>query len=343
MTRATAATTLAIALSCAPGCASRSTTSATSSAASTRTDPAPPACDPDRDRAAIRAMAGEFRVSFAFAETEVLTPGYERHEPYRASAREVVEILDDSDERIVLQHVLLLPGVGGKVAAMKHWRQDWTFEDSELVEYRAGNTWERRLLSPDEVRCTWSQAVFEVTAGPRYESIGRWEHEAASSSWTSRETWRPLPRREHTKRSDYDVLVAVNRHVIGADGWTHEQDNFKLVVASDRRLVRERGENRYVRTTLDDAEVARAYLRETEPTWRAVRQAWGEVLATQSRFSVASEVDGKPLYEFLFPIADPAKAMPPDERARRARAAIQRFIVPASVASVSRVHVQEHR
>jgi hypothetical protein len=92
------------------------------------------ACNPQQDRVAIRAIAG----SFAFEEVEALMPGYRLHEPYRATATEVVSILEDSDERLMPQHVLVLTDPDGNPGAMKHWRQDWRFEDRELLEFRAG-------------------------------------------------------------------------------------------------------------------------------------------------------------------------------------------------------------
>ena len=39
---------------------------------------------------------------------------------------------------------------------------------------------------------------------------------------SAQRTWRPLPRREYTRRSDYNALDVVNRHTIVPGGWTHE-------------------------------------------------------------------------------------------------------------------------
>jgi hypothetical protein len=76
---------------------------------------------------------------------------------------------------VSLQHILVVEK-DGKRSPLKHWRQDWTFEDAELLEFRGQRSWARRVLSPLEARCTWSQAVFEVDDGPRYEGSGRWTH-----------------------------------------------------------------------------------------------------------------------------------------------------------------------
>lgn len=258
-----------------------------------------PACDAQQDRRAILAMAGSYRVSFDFEETEVLAPGYATHAPLKTGATELVVVLADSPGRVSLQHVLV---VGGGVT--KHWRQDWAFEDRELLEFRGHNTWTERQVSTDEARCTWTQAVFEVDDSPRYEGIGRWLHDAQGSVWQSNETWRPLPRREYKKRSDYDVLLGVNRHRITATGWEHEQANVKVVLAPHHALVRERGLNRYTRIDADATQAAASYWQATAAFWQQVRAEWTRVLAPRKRVQLSTEVDGKRLYEPLFERAE---------------------------------------
>jgi len=262
------------------------------------------ACDPARDRAAILRMVGTFNVRFAFDETEALSPGYQPHEPYRTDATEVVTALEDTEHRIVLQHVLLLQKHSGAFYPLKHWRQDWTFEDRELWEYRGARAWERRELSDAAVRCSWTQAVFEVDDAPRYESYGRFQHDAEHAVWVSQTTWRPLPRREYTQRSDYDVIVGENRHELTPDGWLHLQDNVKLVLQGEKSLVRETGRNEYTRTSVPEAELARGYLERSARFWSAVRAEWAQVLRRSSRVVIVQERDGKPLHEHLFPLAE---------------------------------------
>lgn len=305
-------------------------------------------CDPARDRAAILGMAGTFDVAFAFDETEALAPGYEPEEPYRADATEVVTALASDERHIVLQHVLLLRKHSGETDALKHWRQDWTFEDPELVEFHGQRVWERRTLTPDRVRCTWSQAVFEVDDGPRYEGFGRFVHsgegESARAEWTSQATWRPLPRREYTHRHDYDVLLGTNRHVITKRGWQHEQDNVKYVLAAQKNLVREHGFNEYKRVERAEADVAQRYLQQTAAFWEDVRAEWQKQLDSSPRLLVHQELSGKPLYEWLFPMADAesdsthAKPVPSrDERRAQIHAAIASYVQldpPASVAAL---------
>ncbi len=287
------------------------------------TSAAPVSCDSRKDQQAILAMAGSYHVSFEFEETEVLAPGYEKHKPLKTGASELVIVLEDSPGRVSLQHVLL---VGDDVT--KHWRQDWTFEDRELLEFQGKNRWAKRTLSAEQARCSWTQAVFEVDDGPRYEGVGRWLHEANSSVWQSNETWRPLPRREYTKRSDYDVLLGVNRHRITSSGWDHEQDNEKIVLEPRHPLVRERGLNRYTRIDPSETRLAASYWQATSPFWQQVRAEWARVLGPREKLSLTTEVAGERLYEPLFERAeDKAAASAPGATSAFIHESIGRYVL----------------
>ncbi|MEM9753980.1 MAG: DUF6607 family protein, partial [Planctomycetota bacterium] len=156
----------------------------------------------------------------------------------------------------------------------------------------------------------WSQAVYQVDDSPRYEALGSWTHEGGRSAWESDVTWRPLPRREHTKRnrSDYHILAAVNRHTLTPSGWVHEQDNQKLVLDDDGNpasvLVHETGLNRYDRVSDVDFTAGREYWADTSAYWQDVRERWKEALGNEGRHRVATHVQDKPLYTHLFGIAN---------------------------------------
>lgn len=262
----------------------------------------------ERDRRAILAMAGEYKVTFQFEETVPLRPGYELHEPHRSEATEFVEVIADTGRFISLQHVLVLvpEEEGQSPRVVKHWRQDWTYEDTELLEYAGHRTWKQRTLSPDEVRGTWSQAVFQVDDSPRYESFGPWRHEGNASSWEGNTTWRPLPRREHTTRDDYHVLVARNRHTLTPSGWVHEQDNRKLVLEGElagQSHCREMGLNLYERVEGVDFSAGRDYWTKTSAYWADVRAAWDRTFDAHSTLRLRGEVDDKPMHQWFFDAA----------------------------------------
>lgn len=286
-----------------------------------------------KDRQAILAMAGEFEVKFKFDETVSLREGYElKHDT--AGGYETVLVAEDSGKKIVLQHILVSKD-GEHV--VKHWRQDWTYEDRDLLEYAGGRTWKARQLGSKESRGTWTQAVFEVNDGPRYESVGRWVHDGAYASWQSAETWRPLPRREYTQRKDYDVLLAVNRHAITPWGWVHEQDNTKWDRAnSDGHpfIARELGVNEYRRIENFDFAPARAYLDRTRGYWAAVRTQWQRVLVGSKPLEVAG---GPELAEALNRVYELANETTPEHgRILEAQELIRRAVSPKPTAVAQR-------
>ncbi len=256
-------------------------------------------------------MAGSYHVTFDFEETDVLTAGYEKYKPLHTGATELVIVLENSPGRVSLQHLLL---IGDEVT--KHWRQDWAFEDRELLDFQGKNRWSKRALSADEARCAWTQAVFEVDDSPRYEGVGRWAHGADSSVWQSNQTSRPLPRREYKKRHDYDVLLGVNRHRITPSGWRHEQDNEKLVLEPRHSLVRERGLNRYTRIDPSETQLAASYWQATSAFWQEVRGEWARVLEPRESLQLTTEVAGERLYEPLFERAEAKTAAHTPEATR---------------------------
>lgn len=266
-----------------------------------------------RDRAAILAMAGDYRTSFDFLETVVFEPPYRPAQPYRSWATERVYVVEDRDDFVSLQHVLVMVFVdedGRRQGpfVQKHWRQDWRYEPRSVVEYVGRRQWRRRDLAPDERRGAWSQSVYQVDDSPRYASVGRWRHERSFSAWTGDPTGRPLPRREHTVRKDYDLLTAVNRHTILPHGWVHEEDNLKRVLpdaagGAVRTKAREIGVNRYDRIRGFDFSAADAYWRATGPLWAVVRRAWAERLAGTAALRVATACAGTPSFVLLFEYA----------------------------------------
>jgi hypothetical protein len=262
-------------------------------------------CDVARDRAAILAMAGDYDVQFAFEETAPLAAGYQIKKPYRVGASEVVLVVESDERHVVLQHILTVND-DGKPEAMKHWRQDWSFEDQTLLEYRGGNRWEKRALAPGEAQCGWTQAVFEINDGPRYEGWGRFVHAAGSSTWTSNQTWRPLPRRERA-REDYDVIVGINRHSMTSSGWVHEQDNTKMILrGAPHGLVREHGLNVYTRSKERDLTVARDYWKKHEAFWRDVRTAWARVIDARTSLTFRSASGATSLFGDLAALEEAA-------------------------------------
>ena len=262
----------------------------------------------ERDRRAILAMAGAYRVSFDFLEVVRFDPKLKPDAPYQSWATEHVFVSEDRPEFIALQHVLVMrmQPRGGEVSdpiVVRHWRQEWRHEAEAVLAYEGANTWARRAVPAAERRGAWTQTVLQVDDSPRYAARGRWEHGDGVSTWISDETWRPLPRREFSVRKDYQVLVGTNRHTITPLGWVQEENNLKLVLADRRALAREYGVARYERIRDFDFAPARSYFAATEPFWAEVRAAWRELAERAGRFTLRAQPDQGNLFIPFFEYA----------------------------------------
>ena len=285
----------------------------------------------ERDRRAILAMAGPYRVTFDFLEVVRFDPALKPDAPYQSWGTEHVFVTEDRGDFIALQHVLVMrmqqeDGTVSEPMVMRHWRQEWRFEPGGLLAYVGSNTWARRALSDEQRRGAWVQSVFQVDDSPRYAARGRWQHDDGVSTWLSEQTWRPLPRREFSVRKDYQVLVGTNRHTITPTGWVQEENNLKLALDDSGKprvslpyLGREYGVARYERIKDYDFSAGQTYLERTEPFWSEVRAAWRELSQREPRFTLRAPVDQGRLFTAFFDYAQElAEGEPFDRPAARA-------------------------
>jgi hypothetical protein len=237
----------------------------------------------EKDREAILAMAGTFKVTFDFIETASLSAGYEPKERKLSGGYEIVKVVEDRGDFISLQHILY---VGGEDKfPLKHWRQDWQYEPDRVLTFIGGNAWTVSDVPASARQGAWSQEVYQVDDSPRYGGVGRWSYDHGIPAWQPAKAWRPLPRRDMTTREDYHVVDAVNRHAITPNGWLHEQDNTKVVLSGGepRALVREIAINTYERTDEVTSDEVDAHWEATRAYWAGIREAWE-----------AFEADGEP-------------------------------------------------
>ncbi len=284
----------------------------------------------ERDRRAILAMAGPYRASFDFIETMGFVPDYTPPAPYQSWGTEYVYVVADEPDFVSLQHILVMlmvdeNGNPAPPVVVKHWRQDWRYEDRDLYVYKGHNRWSHQRLSRRQAQGAWTQAVYQVDDSPRYESFGRWIHSDNYSSWRSAETWRPLPRREFSVRSDYHALVGYNRHTITPTGWVHNEANRKTVLSGSGEpaapyavLAEEAGLNRYERINKHDWFAGDKYWADTGRFWAAVRTAWADLLARQGGVQITSGSGGPVLFAEMFQLAEnyAGDSFDPDAAAR---------------------------
>ena len=261
----------------------------------------------EKDRLAILAMQGEHKVNFDFMETMGFVENYIPQKPYQSWGTEFVTVIKDENDFISLQHIMVMffeeeDGNVSDPIVVKHWRQDWKYEDKLINTYIGDDTWEKNSIPMDKRKGTWSQFVYQVDDSPRYEGFGKWKHFSNSSIWSSYETSRPLPRREKTIRNDYDFIKGTNIHTITPNGWVHEQNNSK-VTKKNFILAREIGLARYQRIKDFDWSAGKDYWNETKLFWIEVSNFWEKIIRKSDEITVYKEIDNKQLWPKLFSLS----------------------------------------
>lgn len=250
-----------------------------------------------KDTRAIKEMCGCYRVNFAYSETFPADTSYKLKDNYYSAApAEWVFVAEESEDRIVLQHILVM----NDTTIIKHWRQDWLYENTSLFEFEKNKTWNRRELDKKSAEKTWTQKVYQVDDRPRYEGNGRWIH-TNNPYWESTSD-APLPRREFTKRDDYNVMQRRNRQYLSGSDWVHEQDNVKINRSTDgdEILVEEKGRNTYTHIEDQKCEAGKKWWDKNATYWKIVREEWDRVFAGHDKIELRSKVDDKLLYQHLF-------------------------------------------
>ena len=253
-----------------------------------------------QDIEAIKGMCGCFEIDFKFSETFQYTndSNYSKSKNYNAKALEYAKLIKDEKGHISIQHLLVM---GDYI--IKHWRQDWIFQNKDLLKYDGNNNWKYISKTKKDVRGQWTQKVFQVDDSPRYEGSATWVHTDGKSYWEN-SSYAPLPRREYTKRNDYNIMIRGNRHEITKDGWVHDQDNFKVVKDSESNseviLASEKGFNMYKRVDESKCNKAINWWDENNEKWSLVLDKWNSIYSKKDDISLRRSVENKPLFSFLF-------------------------------------------
>ena len=275
-----------------------------------------------KDIEAIKAMAGCYEVRFNFAETFSPDKSYEKKDNYTSRALEWITVAEESPKEIKLQHLLIVNPKGkDKNAIVKHWRQDWKFENTDFYTFDRENKWKFKKLDPKSVKGQWSQIVYQVDDAPRYAGSGTWIHLDGKTYWESSAD-APLPRREYTKRNDYNVLNRTNKHEIYDWGWLHNQDNKKIMRAEgkpDEILVEEKGNEIYKKVDNGKCLLAQNYWNEYSGLWASVRKNWDNRLKENKDLEVKPNVSDIYLYEKLWDLKP--------TQTKEAEKAVKEFII----------------
>lgn len=285
------------------------------------------------DRDAILAQCGCREVEFDFVETFIYADDYERREPYHAHATAEWIFADETaDDKIVIQHILVV----NDSIIVKHWRQDWLFENTDVHNFMGDSKWDYVKLDENSAQGQWTQKVYQVDDSPRYQGSATWVHVDGRSFWEST-TNAPLPRREYTKRSDYNVMERTNRHEITENGFDHVQENIKTVLTENEKtpIVSEAGLNRYTATDDSKCDAARIWWEEHKSYWRTVRSVWEEVLLPNNNIEIEPFVDGKLLWKALYAFEEEAKDLSETELREELKELMDEYVtLTPSVSSV---------
>ncbi|HTO16023.1 MAG TPA: DUF6607 family protein [Edaphocola sp.] len=250
------------------------------------------------ERKLIRSLAGNYQVNFRFAETFSPNKDYVYKDRQISEAKEVAYIIEDSENKISIQHLLFVgPGV-----VIKHWRQDWIYENRDFLKLIEGHEWQKSQISEDEAKGTWTQKVYQVDDSPRYQGYGTWVHVDGRHFWESSAD-AALPRRDATTRNDYNVLKRNSHIEIFQNGdWVLEQDNEKIYRSTeniDTLICLEKGLENFTHQDYDPSAAINWWLEQAE-FWAEVRKIWSDHITTSDIIKINED---EKLYMAMFDLA----------------------------------------
>lgn len=254
----------------------------------------------DQDKQAIKDMCGCFKVQFRYTETFAPELDYEKHLDYTSGALEWAELIEDANNNLSIQHLLVI----NDTMIIKHWRQDWLYENQQVFHYDKGNTWNFKTLPKEEVKGQWTQKVYQIDDSPRYSGSATWIHADGKHYWENRSDT-PLPRREYSKRKDYNVMSRGNRQEITSTGWVHEQDNDKIIRKTgevDVLLVHEKGYNTYVKVPDEACLEGKIWWQNNAKFWSKARKSWRTIYERETPLTLRKSVNKQPLFMHMYPL-----------------------------------------
>ena len=273
----------------------------------------------------INKLCGCFDVDFKYAETFSPDTAYKFKDRSHSGGTELVIPVETSDKKIVLQHLL----IAYDTMIIKHWREDWVYEPTEILVYKGNKQWVKQPISKAEAKGKWLQTVWEVDDAPRYQGLSSWVHVNGKTYWENTAN-APLPRREYTKRSDYQILKRGNKIIVNDSAWYHEQDNDKIIVTgnTEKLLAQEKGMNAYVKISDSKCANAKAWWQQNLGFWNKVRQQWDAVLKVQDVIVLKSKVDEKRLDQYFTDLQKQYenKSLTLDAAALQAKFTIEKFV-----------------
>lgn len=246
------------------------------------------------DIANIEKLCGCYSVNFRYAETFSPSESYKYHDREEMNAVELVLPVEKSDKKYVLQHLLVI----NDSIVIKHWREEWLYESPVIYEYTGDRVWTKKTLAADAVKNKWTQTVWEVSDEPRYQGISPWIINDGKTYWESTAD-APLPRREYTVRSDYNVMKRHNRIILTDNGYVHEQDNDKILREgkTEKLIAQEKGYNSYFKMDDTECKAAEEWWKKNEQFWTVIRHEWEKRISDADVVKLHAKADDQMLHE----------------------------------------------
>jgi hypothetical protein len=106
---------------------------------------------------------------------------YEFHKRHKSGGLEWVFVDEESKDKLVLQHLLVIDDS----TIIKHWRQDWIYQNTDIYKYIKDLNWKFVKVPKEQVKGQWTQKVFQVDDSPRYQGAATWIHVDGKHYWES--------------------------------------------------------------------------------------------------------------------------------------------------------------
>src|SRR5262245_18283325 len=90
-----------------------------------------------QDTESIKSLCGCFEVTFKYAETFAADKEYKLKDKYTATGLEWAGLVEGSDKKFVIQHILVVDDS----MIVKHWREDWTYQNTDVLRYNQPYQW----------------------------------------------------------------------------------------------------------------------------------------------------------------------------------------------------------
>ncbi|TAG31372.1 MAG: hypothetical protein EAZ35_04085 [Sphingobacteriia bacterium] len=273
----------------------------------------------------IAKLCGCFEIDFKYVETFSPDTAYPFHKREHSRGTELVLPVANSNNKIVLQHLLIV----NDSFIVKHWREDWEYQATDWLVYQGNKQWIKQPISASDSKAKWTQTVWEVDDAPRYQGTSAWINTKEKTYWENT-TNAPLPRREYTTRNDYQILKRGNHIAVSDKGWIHEQDNDKIAMVNGKEkiIAQEKGMNAYTKTTDNNCLAAKIWWEKNGAFWNNIRIRWEEVIKAKPTIILKSKFENKRLDEYFTNIFNQwtSKSISLEEAGIKAKTIIEKFV-----------------